>query len=278
MASNTPQPSIGNAPGQIPPGANGTYAGSLGGNGTSSGGAYVNGGTYDPSSGLLPEYSTGSPGAGVGTVPGLPTAPNYGGTLANQINQANQAYSNMGQQSNQLMGSYAQAARQQLPGQLRSVQDSYNSRGLLNSGQESQGEAGTIAGVNSNLANTQQQINAQLLNNLGTLQGNAFQTAQTSAQPGPQTANTYLQGVAGTLGAETQNQILANQGYGNLAGGIASVGGALAGTMQQNGNNPISTFPGYGNPMGQNSGYSPYTMTTNLPTQTLPASQQYPVF
>lgn len=236
----------------------------------------------NPSGGLLPEYGGagvpifGSAGGFTGlvnnlkgynpaaptTVPGV-SVPNQNPAaasgLASQM-QASQDYlKNLSSNSDALYNNAAAQTRTQLNQGIKNVREDFNSRGLLSSGGETGGELGQESAAQSSLASTRNSINSGLLQNAQGMQGNAFNTAATLAQPGPNIASPYLSGVASNIGAQTANTQLANSLYGQAAGGAGSlVGTGLASAIQSQ---PSSTYSGMqpSNIYTPQQAYSPYT-------------------
>lgn len=219
--------------------------------------------TTDPSYGALPEYKpqptfnwndlTHNPGgAGAAVlannaaqsawnaqqqqgIPGVqtPTKNPLASQIYNQqLQAANNYASQIPQMSDSIYNPAAATARQGLASTIRSNRNSYNSRGLLNSGGEQGSEAAATATTNQGLQSTRQSINQGLLSNANTLYGNAFSTATGNAQPGPETASTYLSGVQSAIGQQTGQQQLTNSTIGGLASGVGAIGGlGLASAM-----------------------------------------------
>ncbi len=213
----------------------------------------------------LPEYTSAAndphfsiPGA---ALPGK--SQNLQGSFDSQMAGAQDYAKNLQSNSDALYNVYASKARGQLPGLIQQDRNTANSRGLLNSGMEKGAEAGTVQNLNTGLAGERAQINQGLNQNLNQMEGGAFGTAGLMAQPGPQTAQTQLQG-AGTLltanaGLAAQNQQL----FGSLMGGAGSIAGTgLANSMQANGNNPNygytpQQYSGYGSGSSPMNPYAP---------------------
>lgn len=208
----------------------------------------------DPSGGLLPEYGTPTP---VNLTSGIPniqaqvntqeqqkqtdtapipsvSVPNQNPAaasgLAQQMQASQQYLQNLSSNSDALYNNAAAQTRTQLNQGIKNVREDFNSRGLLSSGGETGAELGQESAAQSSLASTRNSINAGLLQNAQGMQGNAFNTAATLAQPGPNIASPYLSGVGSNIGTQTANTQLANTIYGNLGSGIGSIAGAGLGS------------------------------------------------
>lgn len=205
----------------------------------------------------LPEYQEG------GKIPGAqrPAESNYlKASYERQKKMAQDYAGNLQKTGDNIYNTYAQEARSQLPGMIQKNREDFNSRGLLQSGKEREAEAGTIGGVQRKLAETRSGINRELNQNLAQLEGNQFNTAGLLAQPGPQTAQTELQGISTQLGANSQS----NQTNAALIGAILGGGSSLAGAglannmMSQNGGGATNQYTmGTVNGVDYNKRYSP---------------------
>lgn len=215
-----------------------------------------------PGGGMFGEYSNpnGDPfligGGGMGNIPGaqLPSRnPLAQSMYDQQLGGAKDYASKLSGMSDQLYNNAASTARSGLSNTLRSTRNSYNSRGLLNSGGERGAEAGARSSAEAGLAGTRSQINQGLLQNLQGMEGNAFGTAAGLAQPGPNTAQLYQQGMSSDIAQKMKDEAARSQAYGQIGQGLGALGGAgLAGAMrsgQQNPYNPLyNNFngpPGY---------------------------------
>ncbi len=181
-------------------------------------------------------------------------------TMYNQsLKRATDYNKNLPAYSDALYNQAEGQASQQLQGQNRATRNSFNSRGLLNSGGEAGAEANNKSQTKQSLYNTRASINQGLLNNAQQLEGNAFQQASYLSQPGAQTAQGDLQKLQSDIAANESDQQLQSQMFGSIAGGVGAIGGAgLAGLMYNNGQAAPTNYGAAGavpaNPYGVYSG------------------------
>lgn len=171
-----------------------------------------------------------------------------------QLNTAKNYATGLKDQSDKLYNSAAGQARSQLPGLIQQNRASFNARGLLHSGKEAATEAGTVQGLNQQLAQKRSEINSGLAQNLRQLEGGAFGSASALAQPGAQTAQTELQGIGTQLQAIAGQNQMNSQLIGSVIGGGSSLAGAgLANAMQAQNNYGVTGGTlggGYGSQAG----------------------------
>jgi len=180
--------------------------------------------SQDPSNGALPEYLAGS-GYQIPGVVSPTQSPLAQSIYQNQLGSALDYNKNTQQTAQNLYNNYAQGTQQQLRSGISQNRDSFNSRGLLNSGAEQGGELGLKSQANINNANAASAINSGVQQNASGLLSNTFGSAAQMAQPGPNSASGYLQGIASNIQGMNTSNAAQSQLMGNAAGGVGSLGG-----------------------------------------------------
>lgn len=183
-----------------------------------------------PSSILSPNQY-GTP-AGFNGVPGVasPTTPT---SLNDIVNQQTDIANKFSQQipglSDSLYGQANRQAKTKLAGDIRDVNASYNSRGLLNSGRRGTAVAGAQGAATSGLNKTAGDINNALYNEQQSLYAAPVRTA-TAAALSPSLGASAAQ----PLMLDLASQMAQQQGQYDILGGImqglGSVGGSIAGS------------------------------------------------
>lgn len=213
--------------------------------------AYAKGLSEQPGGGILPEYQndkTSVPGADLPQQNPLAKQMYF-----NQLNRANDLSTNFQNYSDSAYNPVANQARADLTAGKHSIRNNYNSRGLLNSGAEQSSEGEATKKTQNYLTGVRSNINQGLTNDITGAENNAFNAAAGLAQPGPQTAQIYAQGVGSDIAKQTSDAGAASQAYGSIGQGLGSLGGAgLAGAMYgQQQSTPYTGSTGAGTPLSQ---------------------------
>lgn len=193
--------------------------------------SYAEGLAAQPGGGIMPEYQNDQfkiPGADLPS-----TNPLAKSMYDSQLKAAGNLSKNFQNYSDSAYNPVANQTRADLTAGKRSIRNGFNARGLLHSGGEVGAEDAATNKATSYLRGVRGNINQGLSNDITGLQNNAFSAAAGLAQPGPQTAQIYQQGVGSDIASQMSDAAAASSAYGAIGQGLGAIGGAgLASAMR----------------------------------------------